>query len=685
MKNLIIKDEDGRVIKLSDIAEVSLSKSHDAYRALGNNKESVVVAVGTTPSANPLEVMKGINKLLPTIDNNLPSALKSTIIYDSTIAIDESINQVLHTILEAVIIVLIVITLFLGNFRAVLIPIITIPISLVGVCIVMYALGFSINLMTLLAMVLAIGLVVDDAIVVVENVNRHIVEKKASAFDAAIYGTREIAVPVISMTLALGAVYAPIALMGGLTGSLFTEFALTLAGSVFVSGFIALTLSPVMSAYLLKDGDKDHENKFEDLVNKVFLKITTKYKNSLNTVIKNRSAIYLFAVVVFCSIPALFGYISSELAPAEDKGVFLMQSTAPNAANLDYIQKNVEVVGESLVVHEDVGGFVSMVGVPSSNKGLIIANLKPWSEREKSQQEVSEEIKDSVKDMVNIETITFAVPELPGASSGLPIQVSILTSENRELLFDVSKNIKDKIVDTGLFVYDSMDLAYDTGKLKIEVDREKAGIYGVTMESIGQTLSTMITDGYINRIAIDGKAYEVILQTKRVDRQNPSLLEHYYVKSLHDEMIPLKELISYSIVSEPRTLPKLNQLNSVTISLVPSPVTTMGAAIEEIEKIIKEELPQGYTYDYQGESRQFVQEGNALYVTFALALCMIFLILAIQFESLKDPLVILTTVPLAVSGSVNCFGMGCINFEHLFSNWFSYIDRYHNKTWYFNL
>ena len=658
LENLIIKEEDGKIVKLSDIAEVSLSKSHDVYRALGNNKESVVLAVGTTPSANPLNVMKGINEILPSITGNMPSGIESTIIYDSTIAIDESINQVINTILEAVIIVLVVITLFLGNFRAVLIPIITIPISLVGVCIVMYSLGFTINLMTLLAMVLAIGLVVDDAIVVVENVNRHIVENKASAFDAAIYGTREIAVPVISMTLALGAVYAPIALMGGITGSLFKEFALTLAGSVFVSGFIALTLSPMMSAYLLKDGDKGHENKFEDAVNKVFNGLTEKYKSSLKTVIDNKGAVYSFAVIVLISIPLLFSYIASELAPTEDKGVFLMQSSAPNAANLDYLQKNMEVIGDELSAHEDINGFVSMIGVPKQNQSLAIVNLKSWSEREKSPSEVSDTIKNKVKDMVNVETISFNIPELPGASSGLPIQLAVLTPNNRELLFDVVTNLREKIVKTGLFVYNDVDLAYDTGKLKIDVNRKKAGIYDVTMESIGLTLSTLITDGYVNRIAIDGRAYEVILQTKRELRKNPSLLDNYYVKSGNGKMIPLKELISYEIVSEPRSLPKLNQLNSATISLVPSPSTTMGTAIAEIENILKTDLPKGYTYDYLGESRQFTQEGSSLYITFGLALCMIFLILAIQFESLKDPLVILTTVPLAISGALIILAWG---------------------------
>jgi multidrug efflux pump len=655
LENLIIKENDNTIVRLSDISEISLSKSHDYFRALGNNQESVVVAIQTTPTANPLEVMNGINGIMPDIEKSLPSAVKSAIIYDSTIAIQDSIDEVIKTILEAGFIVLIVITLFLGNARAILIPVITIPISLIGVCIVMASLGFSINLMTLLAMVLAIGLVVDDAIVVVENVNRHIIEHKANAFDAAIYGTREIAVPVISMTLTLAAVYAPIALMGGLTGSLFTEFALTLAGAVFVSGIIALTLSPVMCATLFEN---NKESKFEEKINQILNKLTEKYKRSLNIVFDNKNAVYFFAFLIVLSMPFLFKDISSELAPTEDKGVFVMQGTAPNSANLDYIQKSVHSIGEDLMNNEDINGIVSMIGVPNSNQAMVIANLAPWSERDKSQEEIVNEVKNGTKDLVNINAIPFNIPELPGASSGLPIQLIISTPNKREQLYEVIKNIEEKVVSTGLFVYNNVDLAYDTGKLKIEVDKEKAGSYGITMDSIGQTLSTMVTDGYINRIAIDGRAYEVIIQTERSLRQNPEMLGDYYVKNSSGDMVPLKELISHKVISEPRVLPKYNQLNSANLSLVASPTTTMGDAIEAIESILETDLPKGYMHDYLGEARQYTTEGNSLYITFGLALIIIFLILAIQFESIKDPLVIMTSVPLAISGALIILAWG---------------------------
>lgn len=656
LKNLVIAEKDGKLVKLQDIAEVSLSKSHDFYRALGDNKESVVLAVQTTPTANPLEVMDGINKLLPTIKNNLPEAISYKVVYDSTIAIDKSINEVIKTILEAGLIVLVVITLFLGNPRAILVPLVTIPLSLIGVCIVMASLGFSINLMTLLAMVLAIGLVVDDAIVVVENVNRHLIENKASAFDAAIYGTREIAVPVISMTLALGAVYAPIALMGGLTGSLFTEFALTLAGAVFVSGIIALTLSPVMCAKMFKDGGE--ENKFEKAINKNLDRLTNVYKKSLETVINNKYAVLLFTVVIMASLPFLFKSISSELAPSEDKGVFVMQATAPNNANLDYIEANMKEVSSILTKNENIDGVVSMIGVPNKNQGLVIASLKPWDERKQDQKTIINEVKGESAQLVNVNAIPFAMPELPGASSGLPIQLVISTPNSRDQLLSVITNIGEKVEKTGKFVFQDIDLAYDSGKLLIDIDREKAGAYGVTMDAIGNTLSTMITDGYINRITLEGKAYEVILQAERKLRQNPDLLNNYYVKSNKGNMIPLGELIKTRIITEPKMLPHFNQLNSATLSLVAAPNVTIGDAIADIEAILKTDLPKGYMSDYLGESRQFIQEGNSLYITFALALLVIYLILAIQFESLKDPLVIICSVPLALSGALIALAWG---------------------------
>ncbi|MGL5047540.1 MAG: efflux RND transporter permease subunit, partial [Shewanella sp.] len=374
LKRLVIGSKDGLVVRLGDIADVSLDKSHDVYRALANGKEAVVIGLDVTPTANPLTVAADTRALLPEIKRNLPPSIESSILYDSSLAIDESIKEVVKTIAEAALIVIVVITLFLGSLRAVIIPIVTIPLSLIGVAIIMQMFGFTLNLMTLLAMVLAIGLVVDDAIVVVENVDRHI-KLGESPFRAAIIGTREIAVPVISMTITLAAVYAPIALMGGVTGALFKEFALTLAGAVFISGIVALTLSPMMCAKILKPHTTP--NRFELGVENFLDNLTRRYSKMLDAVMAHRPVIVAFAVIVFISLPVLFKLIPSELAPNEDKGVVMMMGTAPSTANLDYIQANMSEVTDLIKAQPESAASLAFIGVPSSSQAFGIAPLVP--------------------------------------------------------------------------------------------------------------------------------------------------------------------------------------------------------------------------------------------------------------------------------------------------------------------
>ncbi len=374
LKNLVVKNENGSVTRLSDIANVTLAKSHDTYRASANGQEAVVAAINAAPSANPINIAKDVLDILPELKRNMPSNISMNVMYDSTVAINESIHEVIKTIVEAAVIVLVVITLFLGSFRAVIIPIVTIPLSLIGVAMVMQAMGFSWNLMTLLAMVLAIGLVVDDAIVVLENVDRHIKEGE-SPFRAAIIGTREIAVPVIAMTLTLGAVYAPIALMGGITGSLFKEFALTLAGSVFVSGIIALTLSPMMCSKMLKANEKP--NRFEQKVHHVLDKMTNRYEKMLGAVMQHRPVVIAFAIIVFGSLPVLFKFIPSELAPSEDKGVVMLLGTGPSNANLDYLSNTMADVNKILSDQPEVQFAQVFTGVPNSNQAFGIASMVP--------------------------------------------------------------------------------------------------------------------------------------------------------------------------------------------------------------------------------------------------------------------------------------------------------------------
>ncbi|MEL4252165.1 multidrug efflux RND transporter permease subunit [Shewanella xiamenensis] len=664
LKRLVIGSKDGLVVRLGDIADVSLEKSHDIYRALANGKEAVVIGLDVTPTANPLTVAADTRALLPEIERNLPPSIESSILYDSSLAIDESIKEVVKTIGEAAIIVIVVITLFLGSLRAVVIPIVTIPLSLIGVAIIMQMFGFTLNLMTLLAMVLAIGLVVDDAIVVVENVDRHI-KLGESPFRAAIIGTREIAVPVISMTITLAAVYAPIALMGGITGSLFKEFALTLAGSVFISGIVALTLSPMMCAKILKPHTAP--NRFEMGVENFLTGLTRRYSNMLDAVMLHRPVIVAFAIIVFASLPVLFKFIPSELAPNEDKGVVMMMGTAPSTANLDYIQANMGLVTDMIKAQPESAASLAFVGVPSSSQAFGIAPLVPWSERDKSQKQMQEFFAKEVKHIPGMAITTFQMPELPGASSGLPIQFVITTSNSFASLFQIGTGVLEKVQKSPLFVYSEINLKFDSGTMKLHIKRDLAGTYGVTMQDIGITLATMMSDGYVNRINLDGRSYEVIPQVERKLRANPESLANYYVKAADGKSIPLSSLVDIEMVAEPRSLPHFNQMNALTVGGVAAPGVAIGDAISFLQNIGDNELPKGYSYDFLGEARQFVTEGSALYATFLLAIAIIFLVLASQFESLKDPLVILVSVPLAISGALivlgwtHVFGLAKIN------------------------
>ncbi|ACH67361.1 MULTISPECIES: multidrug efflux RND transporter permease subunit [Aliivibrio] len=655
LENLVIRTNDGEVVRLSDIAKVSLDKSHDVYRASANGQEAVVAAINAAPSANPINIAADVLELLPQLEKNLPSNIKMNVMYDSTIAINESIHEVIKTILEAALIVLIVITLFLGSFRAVIIPIVTIPLSLIGVAMVMQAMGFSWNLMTLLAMVLAIGLVVDDAIVVLENVDRHI-KLGETPFRAAIIGTREIAVPVIAMTLTLGAVYAPIAMMGGITGSLFKEFALTLAGSVFVSGIVALTLSPMMCSKMLVANEEP--NRFEKKVHHILDGMSERYERMLNVIMTRRPVIIAFAVIVFASLPLLFKFIPSELAPSEDKGVVVLMGTAPSNANLDYIQNTMDDVNNILSAQPEVEYAQVFNGVPNSNQAFGLATLKTWSEREASQAEVTKRVGGLVSDIPGMAVTAFQMPELPGAGSGLPIQFVITTPNSFESLFQIATEVLTGVKGSPLFVYSDLDLNFDSATMKINIDKDKAGAYGVTMQDIGITLSTMMADGYVNRIDLNGRSYEVIPQVERKFRLNPESMNNYYVRSANGEAVPLGSLVSIDVIAEPRSLPHFNQLNSATVGAVPSPGIAMGDAINWFEDVANNKLPSGYNHDYMGEARQYVTEGSALYATFGLALAIIFLVLAIQFESIRDPLVIMVSVPLAICGALIALAWG---------------------------
>lgn len=649
LSNLIISSNGDDLVRLRDIATVELNKESDNSRATANGAESVVLAINPTSTANPLTVAEKIRPLYESIKTQLPDSMESDILYDRIIAINSSIHEVIKTIGEATLIVLVVILMFIGSFRAILIPILAIPISLIGVLMLLQSFNFSINLMTLLALILAIGLVVDDAIVVLENVDRHIKEGE-TPFRAAIIGTREIAVPVISMTIALIAVYSPMALMGGITGTLFKEFALTLAGAVFISGIVALTLSPMMSSKLLKSNAQP--TWLEQKVEHTLGKVNRIYEYMLDLVMLNRKSMLAFAVVIFSTLPFLFNALSSELTPNEDKGAFIAIGNAPSSVNVDYIQNAMQPYMKNVMDTPEVSFGMSIAGAPNSNGSLNIITLKDWKERTRKQSVVMNELNAKAKSIPEVSVSAFNFPEIDTGEQGPPVSIVLKTAQDYKSLANTAEKFLNAMKASGKFIYSNLNLTYDTAQMTISVDKEKAGTYGITMQQISNTLGSFLSGATVTRVDVDGRAYKVISQVKRDDRLSPESFQNYYLTASNGQSVPLSSVISMKLETQPTSLPRFSQLNSAEISAVPMPGTSSGDAIAWLQQQANDNLPQGYTYDFKSEARQLVQEGNALTTTFILAVVIIFLVLAIQFESIRDPMVIMISVPLAVSGAL---------------------------------
>ncbi|HLD66477.1 MAG TPA: multidrug efflux RND transporter permease subunit [Pseudomonas sp.] len=637
---------DSRVL-IGDVARVEMgAENYDSISSF-DGTPSVYIAIKGTPSSNPLDVIKEVRKILPQLEAQLPPNLKVSIAYDATLFIQASIDEVVKTLFEAVLIVIVVVFLFLGAFRSVLIPVITIPLSMIGVLFFMQLMGYSINLLTLLAMVLAIGLVVDDAIVVVENIHRHIEEGK-TPFDAAIEGAREIAVPVVSMTITLAAVYAPIGFLEGLTGALFKEFALTLAGAVIISGIVALTLSPMMCALLLRH--EENPSGLAHRLDQLFEGLKQRYQRALHGTLDTRPVVLVFALIVLCLIPVLLKFTKSELAPDEDQGIVFLMASAPQPTNLNYLNAYTEQFVEIFKEFPEYYSSFQINGFNGVQSGIGGFLLKPWSERERTQMEILPEVQGRLAQIPGLQIFGFNLPSLPGTGEGLPFQFVINTPNDYESLLQLTERVKKRAEASGKFAFLDVDLAFDKPEVVVDIDREKAAQMGVSMQDLGTTLATLLGEGEINRFTIDGRSYKVIAQVERTYRDNPDWLASYQVKNDRGEMLPLSTLIKVSDRARPTQLNQFQQLNSAIIQGVP--IVSMGEAIEAVRQIAEEEAPQGFAFDYAGASRQYVQEGSALYVTFGLALALIFLVLAAQFESFRDPLVILVTVPLSICGAL---------------------------------
>ncbi len=654
-RDLVIKESNGSLIRLEDIARVELGSETYDQLALYKGQPATYVAIELSPGANPLTVAELVKNELPDIEQQLPSGLEVRLAYDASDFIDNSINEVIQTLIEALLIVLVVVFLCLGSLRAAVVPSVAVPLSLVGGAFFMLMMGFSLNLLTLLSMVLAIGLVVDDAIIMVENVHRHI-EQGESRFDAAINGAREMAVPIIAMTTTLVAVYAPIGFMGGLVGSLFTEFAFTLAGTVVISGIVALTLSPMLSAKILKPhGNPD---RFEKLVERSFGGLANGYKRALSALMDTKSVVIFFALVVLASIYFMVMMSQNELAPTEDQGILFYQGLAPQTATLDYLQEHGEEVLERMETVDGYNEDFMILGITAPNAVFGGFKMKPWGDREVSQFDVQPQLDAELKKITGLQTAVFPRPSLPGSGGGLPFQFVITTGNDYDRLNEVADKMLGKAMGSGNFMFLQKSIDFDRPVTRIKVDRDRVADLGLSMQDIGQAMSSMLGGGFINRFSMEGRSYQVIPQVEREFRLTADALNEYYIRADNGELVPLGSVISFEHDVEPSQRTQFNQLNSLTLQGVVMPGVTVGDAMAFMETTAEEVFPQGFTSDYTGESRQFANQGSALMVTFFLSLLVIYLVLAAQFESWRDPFIILVSVPMSVAGAMAFIVLG---------------------------
>ncbi len=648
---LVVVTRGDALIRIGDIATTELGPESVDSSSVFDGEKAVFIGINATPTANPLEVITAVRKEFPSVQADLPTGMTAAIGYDATKFIRASIAEVEKTLAEAALIVVAVIFLFLGNLRSTLIPIVTIPLSLVGVMIMLLALGYSINLLTLLAMVLAIGLVVDDAIVVVENIYRHI-EEGLTPYDASIQGAREITGPVVSMTITLAAVYAPIGFVSGLTGALFREFAFALAGSVVVSGVIALTLSPMMCSKLLRPPPPEGTFSFARVLDRVFDFFRRIYSRVLVRSLNFRALTILVLVGVLALTAIMFVTTPRELAPEEDQGVIFALIKAPQYGNLDYIERSTAQLSKfsaELPEFDHLFAINGYQGVTSGFGGII---LKNWGDRTRSQKDVLQAISPKFDQITGAKVIGFAPPALPGSTGGPPIQFVLRSIGNYKDIAATMAKIETAAQKSGLFIFSDSDLKFDTPQLEVKIDAAKANRLGLSMQEIGSSLATFLGGNYVNRFNLYGRSYEVIPQVPRDDRLVPDWLLRYQLRTAGGDLVPLSAVASVKPTVQPNSLPSFQQLNSATLQGVPFPGHTIGEALAFLQATAKEVMPEGFTLDYQGESRQFVQEGNTLLYTFVFALIVIYLVLAAQFESFRDPFIILIALPTSMFGAL---------------------------------
>ncbi|KQU90908.1 acriflavine resistance protein B [Mesorhizobium sp. Root695] len=653
---LPLRSTDGNVVRLRDVARVELAAANTDTRVSFNGKPGTFLAIFPTPAANPLTTAAALTKLVPQIQETLPKGMTIEVVYDATGQISASIYEVFKTIAEAVAIVVVVILLFLGSFRSVLMPIITIPLSLIGVCFLLFAVGYSINLLSLLAMVLAIGLVVDDAIVVVENIHRHMEEDHMSPMQAAFSGMREIASAIVAMTMTLAAVFAPLAFTGGLTGALFREFAVTLAGSVVLSGVIAITITPMMSARLLKSGTP---GRFQRIVDGTFARVEHVYERAVTGSLNYRPLTLIIVLALVGVTGFMFTKTSSELAPEEDQGFLLSLVTAPRYATSDYTETYVnQILGLVKDIPETRAQFSAVAFGGTTNSAFVGFAFKDWAERKRNSKELQADITARIAKVAGVQAFVFAPPTLPGSGGGLPISMVVRSTGDSSEVYEVAEQIKNKAQASGRFIVVQNSMAYDAPEVTVTIDRDRAAALNLPIADIGRTLTLLVGGAEVAQFDRDSNSYDIIPQVPQEFRDNPDKLGEYFVRSVTGEMVPLSAVVKISTNAAPAAIEQFNQLNSSTISALPLPGVTTGDGLKALEDIANESLPDTFFVDYSGQSRQEKEQGNTILIAFAAAVVVIYLVLAAQFESFRDPLIIMMAVPLSIFGAIVPLNLG---------------------------
>ncbi|MBW2472958.1 MAG: efflux RND transporter permease subunit [Deltaproteobacteria bacterium] len=644
-KQLVIREEGGAVIRLEDVGEVALGAEDYDAEVRFSGQTAVFMGIWVLPNANALDVIDSVDLEMAAIQKVLPTGMQARVAYDATNYIDNAIREVIKTLSETLLIVIVVIFLFLGSLRSALIPVVAIPLSLIGAVFLMQTFGFTINLLTLLAIVLSVGLVVDDAIVVVENVERHL-SNGEPPHKAALLGARELVGPIIAMTITLAAVYLPIGLQGGLTGALFREFAFTLAGAVTISGLVALTLSPVMSANLLKPGLEDHG--LAGRIARDFKRLREFYGRLLDVTLRARPAVYLVWVVISLMSLPMYMMSAKELAPTEDQGVIFGILDAAANSTLDQTSLYAAAANQVFLSVPEAD-FTFQISFPSSGFGGLVT--KPWDERERSIFEILPEVQRGLHNIPGIRMFPVTPPALPGGGQ-FPVELVIASTAETDQVLQLVQQLQLKAMKSGMFAFPPIiDVKIDQPQTEFIIDRDRVADLGLNLEQIGADISSMVGGNFVNRFDIAGRSYKVIPQIERIGRLNPAQLQEIYITGPDQRLIPLSTVATLQDTVVPRSLNRFQQLNAVKLSGVA--VRPLDEALRFLEEEAAKILPQGYVVDYTGESRQLRTEGNKFLPAFGLAVVLIFLVLAAQFNSFRDPFVILAgSVPLAIFGAL---------------------------------